>query len=48
MSVPEPNVGMDWALASAGLNGVQTGPGATALTRIPLLIKLLASALVNA
>jgi hypothetical protein len=33
---------------SAGFSGVHTGPGATALTRMPRSTRLLASALVKA
>jgi hypothetical protein len=48
MSVLAPNCTTSSAVLSAGLSGVQTGPGATAFTRILRSAKLLASALVNA
>jgi hypothetical protein len=46
--VSAPNSATFSAGASAGLSGVQTGPGATALTRMPLSTKFCASDFVNA
>src|SRR5690606_20197305 len=43
-----PNSATSSAGLSAGLNGVHTGPGATALTRIPRGSRLVARALVKA
>jgi hypothetical protein len=43
-----PNSATFSAGESAGLSGVHTGPGATALTRIPFSITFCASALVKA
>jgi hypothetical protein len=48
MSVDWPNLPTFPAGESAGLSGVHTGPGATALTRMPLSIRFDASDLVNA
>jgi hypothetical protein len=48
MSVLRPNSATCSAGASAAFSGVHTGPGATALTRMPLSIRLLASDLVKA
>lgn len=48
MSLSLPNSATSAACLSAGLSGVQTGPGATALTRIPRGSSWLASALVKA
>ena len=35
ITVSAPNLETSFACLSAGLSGVQTGPGATALTRMP-------------
>src|SRR5687768_8456599 len=48
MSLDLPNCATFSAGASAGLNGVHTGPGATQFTRMPRSSRLLASALVKA
>ena len=48
MSLDSPNFATSSAGLSAGLSGVHTGPGATALTRMPRSSRLLASDLVKA
>jgi hypothetical protein len=48
MAVPLPNLATCSACLSAGLSGVQTGPGATALTRMPLSTRGAASERVKA
>ena len=48
MSVSWPNFATSSGGLSAGFSGVHTGPGATALTRMPLPTRLEASDFVNA
>ena len=48
MSLCWPKVATSSAGLSAGLNGVHTGPGATALTRMPFSSTFCASVYVNA